>query len=154
MPRVTNVETILQTERHTLTIRTRTKAEDLPQLIGKAYKDLWGYLAEKNELVIDMPFVAYHNMDMQDLDVEIGVVVKKAMPEKGAIKPGIIPEARALLCIHRGAYDQVCSTYEDMLETAKTKGYEIAGVAYEYYYNAPDEFPMDEMLTRIVLPVK
>ena len=45
MPRVTNVETILQTERHTLTIRTRTKAEDLPQLIEerptKTFGGIW-----------------------------------------------------------------------------------------------------------------
>lgn len=154
MPRVSNVETILLQEKNTLTIRTRSKVEDLPELIGNCYKELWGYMAETGELCTDMPFVAYHNMDMQDLDVEIGVPVSKPLPAKGDIKPGVIPASRALLCMHRGDYAELGATYEEVLASAKQKGYQPVGVSYEFYYNCPTEFPMSEMLTRIVMPVK
>lgn len=152
MPRMTNVELLKQNEQRTLVIRTRTKVQDLPRLIGESYGKLGAYLAELGETLSDLPFVAYHNMDMQDLDVEIGFPVANPLPEKGEIKQGIIPAGLRIFCVYRGPYGEVGPVYGEMQQWIEEKGYRPVGTAYEYYYNGPD-FPGSELLTRIVIPV-
>lgn len=47
--------------------------------------------------------------------------------------------------------EQTCGA---MTRWMAEKGYEPTGVAYEYYYNSPEEVPVSELLTGIVLPVR
>ncbi|MFX1446179.1 MAG: AraC family transcriptional regulator, partial [Promethearchaeota archaeon] len=61
----------------TLAVRTRTPVMNLPQEIGNAYKAIMEYLGELGVEPVGMPFVIYYNLDMQDLDVEIGFPVPK-----------------------------------------------------------------------------
>lgn len=152
MPRVTNIELLQRREQPTITIRARTKVENLPQLIGESYVKIISYL---NELAVspeDIPFVAYYNMDMQDLDVEIGFPVANVLAEKGDIKPSSVPAGRAVFCIYRGPYNEMPPTYEEMSRWIGEKGLSPLGTAYEYYLNGPG-FPESELLTKIVLPI-
>ena len=55
-----------------LSIRTRTPVQDIPQVLGKAYGAIAQYLGELGEQPVGPPFAAYYNMDMQNLDIEIG----------------------------------------------------------------------------------
>ncbi|WP_243671031.1 GyrI-like domain-containing protein [Methanoculleus chikugoensis] len=104
MPRVSNIELLQKREQPTLSIRTRAKVEDLPMLIGGGYGRMADYLKELGEHLSDVPYVAYHNMDMQNLDVEMGFPVPKVLPEKGDIRSGSIPEGKFVFCMYRGAY--------------------------------------------------
>lgn len=71
-----------QVAQPTLSIRTRTPIGDLPRLLGESYDKIAGYLAELGEEPAGAPFAAYYNMDMQDLDVEIGFPVGKSLVER------------------------------------------------------------------------
>ncbi len=105
MPRVSMISLLKQNEQPTLVVRARTKLENLPQLIGESYGKLCAYLETLGETVSDVPFVAYYNMDMQALDVEIGFPVANPLPEKGGeIKSGLIPAGTRIFCIYRGSY--------------------------------------------------
>jgi len=66
----------------TLSIRTRTKMESLPQVIGQAYHAIFEYLNEIKESPVGAPFTAYYNLDMEDLDVEMGFPVAKPLTGK------------------------------------------------------------------------
>ncbi len=145
MPRVSEIEVLRRREQPTISIRTRTKVEDLPGLIGESYCKMGAYLKELGELPSDIPYVAYHNMDMQNLDVEIGFPVPKALPARGDIRPGFIPEGNVVFCMYRGAY-------REMADWIVKNGLKPAGTAYEYYYNGPG-YPKSELLTMIVMPV-
>jgi len=153
MPRVSNIEILYKNEQPTLSIRTRTKVESLPMLIGEGYGKMAAYLKELGELLSDIPYVAYHNMDMQDLDVEIGFPVPKALPGRGDMKAGSIPAGKAVFCIYRGPYGEIEPTYNEMVKWIGDNGYTPVGTSYEQYYNGP-EFPESEMLTRIVMPLE
>ncbi|KLK89411.1 transcriptional regulator [Methanoculleus sediminis] len=152
MPRVSNIEMLRRREQPTLSIRTRAKVEDLPMLIGESYCRMADYLKELGELLSDVPYVAYHNMDMQDLDVEIGFPVSKVLPERGDIRSGSIPGGNVVFCIYRGAYRDMAPTYDEMANWIEKNGLKPAGTVYEYYYNGP-EFPESELLTMIVMPL-
>ena len=83
-----------QEAQNTISIRTRTAVQDLPQVLGQAFPALMNYLNEMGVQATGAPFVGYFNMDMQDLDIEVGFPVAEALVEKGEIKPGIIPAGK------------------------------------------------------------
>lgn len=134
-----------------LSIRTRAAVGDLPQVFGAAFGAIMKYLEELGENPSGEPFAAYFNMDMQDLDLEIGFPVNKVLPEKDKIKPSEIPAGKQVSCIHKGPYSQVEPVYNAMMQWIKENGYTPTGVAYEFYLNhVPEE---SELLTRVVFPV-
>jgi len=152
MPRVSNIELLCQSGQPVLFIRTRTRVENLPQLIGESYGRMAAYLKELGEILADVPYTAYHNMDMQDLDVEIGFPLSKALPGRDDIQAGSIPGGKVIFCMYRGAYSEIGPVYEEMMKWVQDNGFTSSGSSYEYYYNGPG-FPESEMLTRVVLPI-
>ena len=65
----------------TLVIRTRSAVQDMPQVLGQAWGAIMHYAGQKGLQPSGPPFVAYHNMDMQDLDLEIGFPFAKKLDE-------------------------------------------------------------------------
>lgn len=153
MPKMSDIALIYQNLQPALTIRTRTKVQELPSLIGESYGRLAAYLNELGELMADVPFVAYHNMDMQDLDVEIGFPVARPLSGKDGIQPSSIPAGRAVICMYRGAYAEMEPLYNEIAQWIAEQGLEASGTVYEYYYNGPG-FPESELLTKIVMRLK
>jgi effector-binding domain-containing protein len=153
MPRVSNFEILQKREQPTLFIRTKTKVENLPIIIGESYGKMSAYLQEIGEFLSEVPYVAYYNMDMQNLEVEIGFPVSKALSGKGDIKSGCIAAGKVVFCIYRGAYGEMEATYNEMAEWIADNKYEPTGIVFEHYYNGPG-FPESEMLTMIVMPLE
>jgi effector-binding domain-containing protein len=137
-----------------LSIRTKTTLEDLPEVTRKAYAAISQYLGELGEQPAGAPFAAYHNMDMQDLDVELGFPVSKMLPGKGEIKPYEIPESKVVTCLHIGPHNEVEPAYDALFRWIIDNGHKATGVAYEVYLNDPGKTPSQELRTRIILPLK
>lgn len=153
MPRMTDIALLKFPGQSTLCVRKTARVEDLPMLIGQSYGRIAAYLRELGEWMADVPFVAYHNMDMQKLDVEIGFPVSGPLPGREDIVPGVIPAGRIIFCMYRGPYSKMAPVYGEMLRWIGDNGYSAAGTAYEHYYNGP-ECPEDELLTKIVMRIK
>lgn len=137
-----------------LSIRTRTAVGNLPQEIGKAYQAIIQYLNEIGEKPSDVPFAVYYNMDMDDLDVEMGFPVSGPLAGKGEIKSSEIPAGKQISCLYKGPYSQMEPVYNAMMQWINENGYTPTGVSYEFYYNSPAEVPESELLTKIVFPLK
>ena len=137
-----------------LMVRARTAMKNLPQVIGENYQKIMGYLTTLGEQPADAPYTCYNNMDMDDLDVEMGYPVGKSLPGKGDILAGEIPAGRYVTAMYTGPYTEMEKPYNEMFAWMKDKGYELTGLYYEVYYNSPEEVPEEELLTKIMLPVK
>jgi len=137
-----------------LTIRTRTKVENLPSAIGEAYGNIMQYLGELGEYPSDAPFVAYYNLDMTDLDVEIGFPVSKPIPGRDRVDQSEIPGGKQVSCHYTGPYAECGPAYEAMTKWVQDNGYEAVGTAYEFYLNDPAEVPAEKLETRIMFPLK
>lgn len=148
------IELIEQKAQPVLTIRTRTSLAELSKTIGETYGEIMQYLTELREQPADAPYTAYYNLDMNDLDVEMGFPVAKQLPEKGRIKPGEIPQGKCAACLYKGSYSQMEQVYGEIYKWMDQNSYEPRGVYYEYYYNSPNEVPENELLTKIVIPIK
>jgi effector-binding domain-containing protein len=140
-------------EQPALTIRTRTAIQNMPTLLGETYGKIAAYLKQAGKRMSDVPFVAYYNMDMKDLDVEIGFPVAEALPGNDEVKPSSIPAGKYVAAMHRGPYTEMEPFYKEMMEWMKDHKFEATGTAYEVYYNGP-EFPQEEALTMVMMPVK
>ena len=66
-------------EQPILSIRTHSSMISLPKVLGKAFEKLEARLKELGEEPSGAPFVAYYNMNMLNLDIEIGFPVKRVL---------------------------------------------------------------------------
>ncbi len=145
---------VIHQDQNVLSVRSETTLQELPLLVDSAYQKIAAYLKELGETPTDVPFTAYHKMEVDNMDVEIGFPVSKPLPEKGDIKPRIIPKGRVLSCSYVGPYSGLSDPYAEMYGWIAANDYEPIGVVYEYYYNSPDEVPEEELVTKIVIPLK
>jgi effector-binding domain-containing protein len=138
----------------TICIRTRTSVDRIPEVMGKAFESVFRYLGKMGAQPASPPFAAYHNMDMQNLDVEIGVAVSRELPASGEIHKGEIPAGQFATCLHVGPYTELTQAYDALTEFVKEEGYEVSGAVYEFYLNGPEEAAPEELETRICFPVR
>jgi effector-binding domain-containing protein len=136
-----------------LSIRTHAAVQDLPKVFGQAYGAIMQYLGELGEQPSGMPFAAYYNMDMQNLDLEIGFPVARQLPGRGEVQAGALPGGKWATVLHVGPYDQVGPAYDALSEAVKAEGFEATGVAYESFFDGP-ETPPEKTRTLVMFPLK
>lgn len=129
--------------------RTRTTVDGLPGLLGSVYGSIAAYLEANRQFPAGPPFAAYYNMDMQDLDVEIGFPIASPLPGNDDLHPGEIPGGRYAICIHVGSYDQIAPAYQALTKWVEENGETPTGVAYEYYLNDPQDTPPEALQMEI-----
>lgn len=144
------IQVVETDEQPVLSIRTRTAVSGLPDKIGASYQTIMEYLGTLGEQPSGMPFVAYYNLDMENLDVEIGFPVATVLAGSGEVETSKIPGGKKATCMHKGTYSEMEETYNAMSAYLINNKIHPTGVVYEYYYNAPDKVPEDELLTEIV----
>lgn len=149
-----NFEITVEAAVPVMAVRKRTSVSQLPDEIGRAYQAIMTYMAEMGETVAGMPYVAYFNLDMEDLDVEMGFPTAQKLPDKGEVKASEIPAGKWLTCMYKGPYEEMASTYEEMTRYMADQGLEASGIVYEYYFNSPEEVPESELLTKIAFLLK
>jgi effector-binding domain-containing protein len=137
-----------------LCIRLRTPLSKLPQRLGGAYGAITAYLADHLLAPAGDPFVAYYNMDMQDLDIEAVIPVARKLPGRGNIQCREFPGGKAAICLHVGPYSQVGAAYEVLNEWLKANQLQGTGIAYEFYLNDPAVTPPEALKTEIAMPLK
>lgn len=143
-----------QPEQPVLSIRTTIAIREMPAVLGRAYAEIMEQITVQGEYPAGMPFVAYYNLDMQALDIEIGFPTDRRLLGKGAVQPSLIPAGPAATCEYTGPYEDMEPAYNALNVWIAERGYEPTGVCYEYYLNGPDDSPPSGYKTRIVFPLK
>ncbi len=146
-------ELVEQRARPTLVVRTRSAVERLPQVLGPAWGSVMACAGRAGAAPSEAPFVAYHGMDMCDLDLEIGFAFDRPLAGEGEVLAGEIPAGRAVQCLHVGPYDRVGAADDAVAAWMAERGLEHAGPPREFYLNDPQETPPGELRTRVVVPV-
>jgi effector-binding domain-containing protein len=146
-------ELLDRTEQPVLSVRARGAVKDLPAIMGRSYGAIGAYLGRMGQMPAGAPFVAYHNQDMQNLDLEIGFPVAKHLPGQGEIQSGKMPAGKAASCLHIGPYDKIKPAYQALGQWMQSKGYQGTGVCYEIYLNDPQQTPPEQLQTQILFPI-
>jgi effector-binding domain-containing protein len=133
----------------TASIRTRTSVSKLPDVIQQSYETIGKHLEETEGQCIGAPFAIYYNMDINDLDVELGFPVAKPVKEKNEIKNSEIPAAKVLTFTHVGPYNELEKSYGQAMAWIKDNNINTAGTVCEFYLNDPDVTPPSDLETEI-----
>jgi effector-binding domain-containing protein len=148
-----NYELLERSEQTTLCVRTRSPVQNLSQALGTAFGAIMQTLGERGEAPVGPSYVAYFNMDMQDLEIEAGFPVAYGYPDDGDIKHSVIPAGKYASCLYVGPYDQIGPTYEGLLQWLQERQLTASGISYEFYFNSPMDTPPQDLQTQILLPV-
>lgn len=149
------MEIIELKERPTAAVRFRTPVNELPQVMGTVYGEIAGYMGKKGIQFAGPPFAMYYNMDMNNLDVEIGFPVAERIEGEGRVQPGTLPGGPAATAKHVGPYATIEGTYNALTAFVKEKGL-VADeeCMYEEYLNSPEETPPEKLATNIYFFLK
>jgi len=156
MPRITDFQLTKKPEHPVLFIRSTTSVQNLPNIIGGGFMKIGGYIESMGEIPADIPYLKYPQFEQikeDKVDVEVYFDTAILLPEKDDIKSVMVPETKLISCMYRGDYEEMAPVYLEMIQWIKDNGYEFIGDSYEYYYNG-ENFPPEDMLTKIVMPVK
>lgn len=134
-----------------LSIRLKTPYQDLPKAIGESYHKIYAYMQTIGEMPAGAPFVGYFNMDMDNLDVEIGYPVSKELQGKGEIKASQIPAGKYATMIYTGPYHEMKAAYRELSNWMEAHQIKPNNRAYESYLNDPAEVAESDLETRILL---
>jgi effector-binding domain-containing protein len=140
--------------RPTLVVRTRVAVQNLPQTLGSAFGAVLGCLSQVGQQPAGPPFVAYHNMDMQAMEIEAGFPIFMPMDGQDDVQAGEIPGGKYASCLHIGPYPEVKAAYDALGQYMAEQGVVPTGIAYEFYLNDPGNTPPEELQTEILFPLK
>jgi len=142
-------------EQPVLYIRSETNMEGLSEVIGGGFMKLGAYLEELGEISSDTPYLLYEDFDNMTDDhivAEVVLAVPRLLPGKGEIQSKMLPETKVIFAYYKGDYNDMPPFYLEMMKWAKDQSLELTGDSHEYYLNGPG-YPMEEMLTRVEMPV-
>ncbi|MDP3046637.1 MAG: GyrI-like domain-containing protein [Chloroflexota bacterium] len=136
----------------TLSVRTRAAVQDLPATMGRCFGEIVTYVTTLGGQLVGPAYAAHFNMDMADLDAEIGFGLAGPLPGQGEIAATWLPGGQVASTVHEGPYDGVGPAYEALTAYVQAQGRQPTGVAYEYYLN--DSSQLNEPpRTRVVVPL-
>ncbi len=141
-------------EQRTACIRIRTAMANLQGELGKGYGEIMSFLGKQGVQPVGAPFAIYHNMDMNDLDVEMGFPVAVPFRAEGRMKPGAIPGGRTAVAMHKGPYETLEKTYNGITAFIAENKASPTGLCYEVYMSDPQNTKPEDMLTEINFPLR
>ena len=138
-----------------LAIQTETTIADIGTVMGPAYGELYGYIAERGVAPTGPPTAVYSKVDEDGaVEVEICVPVSSPVDGRGRIVSDELSDATVITTLHRGPYEKLAEAYEALEEYARSHGLEVAGPMREEYLNGPPDTPPERFETRISWPVQ
>ncbi|MFZ5440589.1 MAG: GyrI-like domain-containing protein [Myxococcota bacterium] len=142
-----------QQARPTLCVKTHAPVTAMATVLGQAFSELMGVISAQGAQVVGAPYVAYRNMDMNDLDMEIGFPVSRPVEGRGRAVPGSLPAGAWASTLHVGPYDKVGPAWAALERFITATGHAIGGPGYEFYFDGP-ETPPAQTRTRISFPLR
>lgn len=137
-----------------LTMRWQMEFSELPKAFDETFATLKAYFMEIGQSPSGPPFAIYHNIDGQNVDVELGVPVNEPIPGRDRILASELPGGDVATSLVVGPYDKLSGAYEALVAWVGEQGHEVRAAPFEQYLNDPSSVPPEQYETRIHLPVK
>ncbi len=154
MARISNITLTQQPELYTLTIRKSINfITEFSDFAGQSFNKITEYLQSINVLLGGEPIVCFHNMDLENLDIEVGFPTATLVNGKDEMTAHTIHSQKVVSAIDLGAYEKQDPTLEEIFAWIKENGHEMQGEIYYQYLNDTDR-PENEFLTKMIIPVK
>lgn len=128
---------------HALVMRHRITRDEIAAALAKSLPTVFGYAQRHGLAITGPPFARYPEVGMGSLVIEAGVTV--AAPPSTAPGDGIdvlaIPAGQAVVAVHRGPYEMLHESYQQIERWMRDQGLSPAGAPWETYLTDPGERP-------------
>ena len=141
-----------------VSIRGRFDETAIPDFVGGAYGELYGFLASRGVEPAGPPLVVYHAFGAE-IDAEAAVPIPDGPalaadgPEAGRVRLGMLPAATIARTLHVGPYDQLGAAYDRIGHWIEGHGQVPSAPTRERYLNGPDTAAPADLRTIIEMPV-
>ncbi|MEN6615243.1 MAG: GyrI-like domain-containing protein [Syntrophorhabdus sp.] len=137
-----------------ISLRSRPTHDEFPEVFESSFARLIAYLEQIGEELAGPPFAVYYDILLEDLDVEMGLPITKAVPGDGEIICREIGIDNAASTVHTGPYEDIEAAYDALTDWMVDNGYEPTGVAFEFYLNDPGTTSPEDLQTVIFMPIQ
>lgn len=153
MAQVSNITIQQQPERYFVSIRKNIHFfNEYADFLGKSIHTLLPMIEKNNTYPSSGLTVCFHNMELENLDVEVGYVVASQLEINGDVSLTKQPSRSIVLAIDRGPYEKQDPTLEALMQWINNHGYEMDGGIYYHYLNG-EEQAVEEYLTQMYIPI-
>ncbi len=136
---------------------TRYNSPSNPTSYMKRFNELNNIVEKKNIITTGSIMAIFHDhyteFDYENADIEVCIRIEKSEGSDKNIR--IIPQGKYLSKYHKGSYETMTKSYQDMLDWCEENRYEMVGPAIEIYLvdflttKDPEQF-----ITELQFPVK
>ncbi|MBL7254214.1 helix-turn-helix domain-containing protein [Paractinoplanes lichenicola] len=128
---------------HALVVRNRITRDEIAAALSASLPKVFEYAQREGLAIAGPPFARYPEVGMGSLVIEGGITIAgppPAAPGEG-IEAIVIPAGQAVVAIHRGPYDGLPESYQEIEKWMRDKGLTAAGAPWETYLTDPGERP-------------
>jgi effector-binding domain-containing protein len=136
-----------------LAVKRRANMNNLVTLVDEGYALLWEYISNLGKEVAGPPYIAYFGMG-EEFDIELGFPVAEEIPGTEDIYMSKTQGGKSVVGMHFGSYQGLEQAYGEIFKYMEEQKLEPAGIFYDFYLNDPSITPAEELITKIVIPVK
>lgn len=135
-------------------IRTTVPLSGIPDFLGEAFPELDAAIRAGGGQVIGPPFVRYHSVKPDAVDLEAVLCTDQPVPARGRVAPLKLQAAKAAVVRHVGHYSKLQPAYEAIDRWVKEHGLHPTEAPREVYVTSPAEIPdPSEWVTLVEQPV-
>lgn len=138
-----------------VSIRTRCHAAEIGATLAAILPEVWAYLRKQNVYPIGPPFTRYHGYTENQVDIEGGMPVARALPGEGRVVAGELPGGTVATTVHLGPYEKLPEAHDALHLWIKENAKETAGPQWELYWTDPGKEPDPaKRRTELIWPIK
>ncbi|MCO8273267.1 helix-turn-helix domain-containing protein [Actinoplanes sp. TRM 88003] len=142
---------------HALVARRRITRDEIASALSEILPMVFGYAQQHGLAIAGPPFARYPEVGMGSLVIEGGITLAGPPAEApgDGIEVLVIPAGKAAVTIHRGPYDTLPESYQEIEKWLRDQGLTAAGAPWETYLTDPGERPDPATWeTELVQPVR
>lgn len=134
--------------------RLPVRIPEMPNVIGPAFGEVYGYLGKRGVEPEGPPFIIYHEMPEADrpVDLEICAPITRAIEPPPGWQAQELPAGLFATLMHVGPYDTLGDTYDELKAYLGSHDLAMAGPPREVYLSGP-ETPPEQIRTIVEFPV-
>jgi len=129
--------------------------DQVPQVLGSAYMEVYGYLHEQGAKDTGPCFALWHSPSdvYENEDAEAVVPIDRPLQGTDRVRVYELPSTQVATVVHHGEFEDFTQGHAALLDWIETNGYRIVG-PYREIYIKHDKSELSNSTTEIQFPVE